>query len=406
MSYSEEIVNQVDFFAKCEDSLFARHVYWGVENMVNRFYRINPFWKIFTEEEQEKVMSEVLNEADRYINQARALNRKYILKLPNITIDFLDVEQVNRFLPNGYLYDCSLDTLGKYTFLVGKKEEERKIKTKTLSVTSILLGEEILTNTQLGVCGFYCPICKMIVGRKRSALYSLWDRINYLKETWKEGSKEIFQLHGIEKLSGLRKQDILKSPGEEINEKIKKAAESCTKYIYMPHEEGHLLGEESFPNMKWTKWIILCQKNERAEEFIRAVLDVQADCIESGDIKGKFPSIFSLEEPIISGLLSLEVSDLYSSDPECRPTLERDIVIGFNDYLHTNDRGALKDANKKMLERQIQIAEKIHELDEKGKFNTKAILKLREKAEREYRTELPKIEETLEQIQNKIKIEI
>jgi len=218
-----------------------------------------------------------------------------------------------------------------------------------------------------------------------------------------ENSKAMLYLYGIEKTSGLRKQDILNSPGEDISGKVNEAAEYRAKNIFMAHEEGHLLAEESFSLMTWKKIIKLCQKEARAEEFVRNVLDVPADCMEAGGIKGRFPSIISLEEPIISGLLGIEVADLYFLGSKPRSILERDVVTGVCDYLHTNDRGAIRDSVKNILERGIQIKDEINKLNEEGRLTVKTMLKLRERAEREYRAELPEIENSMIEIQNTIK---
>jgi len=221
MPYFEEIVEQVEFFARCEDSRSINDPFWQRKAIDNRFYKTNPFWKNLTKEDIVRIRKELQDQTSRYISYANSLNKKYVIKLPDMSIDCWDIELVNRLLPDDCLYDCG-DAYRKILFLIGKKEEKNKIETKSISLTSYMIGEEIVSNHALEDCAFYNSREKVIVGRKRSALAYLWNKILRLRNKWKQTSKLIPYIYSIRRLSGLSKQDILMSPAEGIKNQIQK----------------------------------------------------------------------------------------------------------------------------------------------------------------------------------------
>jgi hypothetical protein len=226
-----------------------------------------------------------------------------------------NMARINKqLIPKGYLYYCSSGFGGKLKLLLGKIEAHSKVK----EVDVYLIDKELISNCELNSPSLYNHEEKIIIGRKRSAEFSVWRRIKELGNA--QGVKK--QLLEIE-LCNLGVKDFNATP-LKIEEAVKKAAEWKLK-AWIAHELGHFAAKKYLSHSTYNTLKKFCiSKGDLAlDAFITAVNDALADTIWEDEIKGTIAFILQLPQQQKIGLLSSHILDIFDPPAKFKVLIER-----------------------------------------------------------------------------------
>lgn len=321
----------------CSDPRIPRGIreYWTKDALRRKFYESHPLWEEYRESDEYKY--------------------EYI-PLPPFQEDFysLDMAEVNKqLIPKGYLYYCSSGYGGKLKLLLGEIEEHSKVK----DVDVYLIHRELICNCELNSPSLYNHEQKIIVGRKRSAEFSVWRRIEELRNA--SGVKK--QLLEIELCNLTELKDFNAEP-DKIEGAVKRAAEWKLK-AWVAHELGHFAAKKYLPHSTYNTFKKFCisRGGLALDAFITAVNDALADTIWEDDIKGTIAFILQLPEKQKLGLLSSHILDIFDPPVEFKVLIEKrkleaELISAFLKNLNFFSNEELNRARETVFERAKQLA--------------------------------------------------
>lgn len=237
------------------------------------------------------------------------LQNGHFLEIGGKRIHHLNVEEINKHaVKEGYFYHAGRSHGGKLVYLFGRIDNHVKEHVPAGNVNVYTIGQEVVCTMALGTVAFADIPRKLIVGRKRSAHFLMWNRVNALRGGGvKNEAKKKLTLFGLISLTGLSEKDLLKSKPQDIDDRLKKASEQYLKCA-IAHEFGHFREEQHLSQNMFEEGLRVARENlnHDLEGFVYALSDTIADTIDAG----LFHYILELEEPIRFGLLSLHFADL------------------------------------------------------------------------------------------------
>ncbi|MEM2924929.1 MAG: hypothetical protein QXJ68_04490 [Methanocellales archaeon] len=333
-----ELKQRLEAIASFEDAKFCLdpripleiREYWTRDAKRRKFYESHPLWERYRE----------------------------IDYIPSITLQenyhLLDMAEVNKqLIPRGYLYYCSSGLGGKLKLLLGEIKEHRRVQ----EVNVFLINRELVCNCELNSPSLYNHEEKIIVGRERSAEFSVWRRIEELRSA--SGVRK--QLLEIELYNLTELKDFNANP-VEIQDAVRKAAEWKLK-AWIAHELGHYAAKKYLPHSIYNscKKFCLSRGDLALDAFITAVNDVLADTICESEIKGSIAYILQLPEKQKLGLLSSHILDIFNPPAEFKvlnekSKLEAELISTFLKNLNLVSNEELNRAREAVFERAKQFA--------------------------------------------------
>jgi len=189
-----------------------------------------------------------------------------------------------------------------------------------------------------------------IVGRTKSAEYSLWEKIKLFDTYSKE--KQFFISNAFKHL-GID----LKNPDKQ---KIKEVARSFLEDAVFKHEQGHhqthVKGIFPYPDLGRALNLVIKKGNHNLESFLVCIHECLANTIPE---HGMYSRILKQDKDFIKGILFLEINRFIEPEHKISEVLSRvspEIVIGLCEYYKTGNIQNLKEAVNTIFERNKQVA--------------------------------------------------
>ncbi len=324
-----ELKRRLEGIAYLEDAKFCFdpripyevRLYWSEDLRRRRFYESNLLWEKYEPEKLE------------YLPMPVGTTYNGTLEIGGGECSIWDMAGINlKLVPEGYIYYCSTGFGGKLKILLGEIEAQERVR----EVDVYRVSRELVCNCEINSPALYNHVEKIIIGRKRSAEFSVWRRIEELKNAI--GVEKQLLESELRNLTGFRQEDFWREPIKlEIG--VKRAAEHKLG-AWVAHELGHLAAKRylSHSTFNALKKFCISRGDLALDAYVTAVNDVLADTICEDEIKGTIGYILQESEPQKIGLLSSHVLDVINPPAGYKVLVEKrkleaELVSTFLDWL-------------------------------------------------------------------------